>query len=144
MEPTEGGYKVLGLHVPQCNKGRGGITHRHFVQWFKDSFEKEGLKAYIEWKVPGTNHPVDLAVQSEGGWKVIEICVTSFDNVLSHIKACLIDSSETIENLTIVTATKTQLKEVKNIVESNALMLQHTNRIKYEVIENYVPKEAPK
>ena len=144
MELTEKSYAALRLPVPQGNKGRGGITHRHFAHWMKDFFEKEGLKASIEWVIPGTNHPVDIVVQSKDNPRVFEICVTSVANVLSHIEACFVSASEAIESLTIVTATKTQLNEVRKTVESNALMLRHTSRIKYEVIENYVPKEVPK
>ena len=51
-------------------------------------------------------------------------------------------ASQPVESLTFVTGTKTELKDVKKTVESNALMLRHTSRIKYEVIENYVPKEV--
>ena len=42
MEITTKGYEAIGLPVPHENKGRGGITHRHFANWIKLHFEKKG------------------------------------------------------------------------------------------------------
>ena len=141
MEITPKGYEAIGLPVPHENKGRGGITHRHFANWIKLHFEKKGHKAYLEWKFPGTNHPVDIAVQLESGLNVFEICVTAFDNILSHVEACFEKSTVDVESLTIITATEIKLKEAKKIIRSNPMMMTYGARIKFDVIENYMIKE---
>lgn len=141
IEITPKGYEAIGLAVPDQNKGRGGITHCHAANWIKLHFEKKGHKAYLEWKFPGTNHPVDVAVQLEKGWSIFEICITAFDNLLSHIEACFEKSTVVVESLTIVTATKTKLKEVKKVIQSNPMMIPYGARIKFDVIENYIIKE---
>jgi hypothetical protein len=141
IDITPKGYEALGLPVPDQNKGRGSITHRHFAHWIKLHFEKEGYKAYLEWKIPGTNHPVDVAVQLEKGWSTFEICITTFDNLLSHIEACFEKSTVVVESLTVVTATKTKLKEVKKVIQSNPMIMTYAARIKFDVIGNYMIKE---
>lgn len=144
MDVTGEGYKVVGLPVPDENKGRGSISHRHFAHWIKIHFEKKGHKAYVEWVIPGTNHPVDAAVQSKNKWTVYEVCVTAFDNVLSHIKACFENGSDVVERLTIVVATKTKLKELKKRIQSDFLFTLYTDKVDFDVIQNYVIKELEK
>jgi len=144
MEPTAHAYALLGLPVPQERKGRGGIPHRHFAHWIKNFFERQGQKAILEWTVPGTTHPVDVAVRSQDSWHCFEVCVTALENVESHLKACFVQATEPIAGMTIVTATQTQLKEIRNRVESQALTLPHTARIRYEDINRYIPKEVQK
>ena len=140
MDITAAGFKALGLSIPNENKGRGGITHRHFAHWIKFQFEKKGYKAYLEWVITGTNHPVDVAVESNNGWEVFEICVTATDNLLSHIEACF-EKSDIVENLTIMVPTKTRAKELKKLIRSNLMFARYDDRIKVDIMENYMPKE---
>jgi len=140
MDITAKGFAILGLAVPNENKGRGGIAHRHFAHWIKLHFENKGFKAYLERVLGGTSHPVDISVQLENGWSIFEICVTAFSNILSHIKS-LDETTDVIESLTIVVTTKTQLKEVKRFLQSNMVFLQYAGKIKLDVIENYIVKE---
>jgi hypothetical protein len=140
MDVTAKGYEALGLPVPQENKGRGTITHRHFAHWIKFHFEKQGRQAHIEWLVPGTNHPADVAVQLENGWGVFEICVTAFDNLVSHMKACF-EGSKAVAHLTIVVATGAQMKELKKSLRSDFVFTMYADRISFDVIENYMTKE---
>jgi len=142
MEPTAHAYALLGLPVPQERKGRGGIAHRHFAHWIKNYFERRGQEAILEWTVPGTRHPVDVAVRSQEGWHIFEVCVTALDNVESHIKAAFVEATEPVVDMMIVAATKTQLKEIRNRVESQSLTLSRAVRIRYEVVEHYIPKEV--
>jgi hypothetical protein len=144
MEPTGHAYALLGLPIPQGNRGRGGITHRHMAHWIKDFFARQGREAALEWTVPGTNHPVDVAVRSKDGWKVFEVSVTATDNLDVHIQACFVQATDPVVNMTVVTTTKVQLAKVKAVVESQALTLPYAARIRYEVIDNYIPREVPK
>ena len=139
MELTDDGFNALGFPVPSENKGRGGITHRHLVQWIKQHFEAIGCKAYIEWLIPHTTHPVDVAVESANGWRYFEICVTAFDNVLSHITVCF-ENQNLIESLTFVTGTKSKSRELRKLVESDPTFLLYADKIKFEAIESYMKR----
>ena len=138
MEPTELGYKILNLPKPEGNKGRGGIAHRHFAKWIKAHFEKQGLDASLEWKVPGTNHPVDVAVSSDGKYVIYEISVSSYENVISHIEYCL--QCPDIKKLVIAAGTAKELKEIEKYVAESMMHLKSSMEITYENIETYMPK----
>jgi hypothetical protein len=142
MEPTAHAYAFLDLPTPQENQGRGGITHRHLAHWIKDFFARQGQEAILEWVVPGTSHPVDVAVRSKAGWQVFEASVTALDNIHLHMAACFVQATEPVVNMTVVTTTKAQLTKVRAIVESQALTLPYAARVRYEVIDNYIPKEV--
>ena len=137
IEVTEKGYQKLGLPVPQGNKGRGGITHRHFANWIASYFQQQGQKAFIEWIVPCTNHPVDVAVNVEGKWHVIEIYVTSSDNLVSHIQACFVQSKE-VARLTIVAGTQKELKVIKRNLQSIGMYIKYGASITFDAIQNYM------
>jgi hypothetical protein len=140
IEITLKGYETMGLPVPDENKGRGGIAHRHFAHWIKLHFQKEGREAYLEWVAPGTNHPVDVAVPSANGWDVFEICVTAFENLVRHIEACF-KESKVVQSMTVITGTQTKLNEIKKAIRSNPMMMPYGARIRFDVIESYVLKE---
>jgi hypothetical protein len=137
IEASEKAYNELGLAIPQGNKGRGSITHRHFAHWIASYFEKQGHKTHIEWVVPGTNHPVDVAVNVEGKWYVIEICVTSDDNLVSHIQTCFEQSREVAE-LTIVTGTQKELKAIKRDLKSTGAYIKYGALITFKAIREYL------
>lgn len=144
MDMANEGFKALGLPIPTENKGRGGIAHRHFAHFIKRYYEKKGVKAYIEWVVPDTtNHPVDVAVPFQNKWDVFEICVTAFDNVISHIKACF-EQSDSVESLTFIVGTQKKLKELKKLVQQSMTFVSYADKIKFDVIENYMIKELKK
>ena len=138
-ESTPEGYRAMKLPVPNENKGRGGIAHRHFANWIKLYLEKKGHQAHLEWKVPDTNHPVDVAVLLNSEWNVFEICVTSLD-IEPHVKACFVNSN-VVRSMTIITGTGIKLKELKKAIRSDPTMMQYGAKIRFEVIESYVPKE---
>lgn len=140
MDVTIEGFKALGLPMPTENKGRGGIAHRHFAHWIKLSFQAKAHHAYLEWVIPQTSHPVDVAVEWENRYKCFEICITAFDNVSSHISACF-ENSEVVESLTIVVATKTKLKELKKLMQTDPIFTLYSARVEFDVIENYIIKE---
>ena len=141
MDITPEGHKALGLPVPQENKGRGGITHRHCAQWIKLAFQKKGLEAFLEFQIPGTTHPADVAVLLDDKWHLFEVCITAKDNLSSHIEACFEKSTEAIESLTVVAATKIMLEQMERELRSSTMSLQYAGRIRFEVVENYIIKE---
>ena len=137
-EVTDKGYRTLGLPVPPGNKGRGKISHRHFAHWIKFHFANMGYRVVLEWVVPGTNHPADVAVQLENGWHVFEICVTASANVLSHIEACF-ESPGLVRRVTVIAGTRKQLKELEKSIQAEWLFAIHADQVDFDVIENYLP-----
>ena len=140
MDISVKGFEFLGLSPPKENKGRGGIAHRHFAHWIKIYFERKGYQSFIEHIILDTNHPADVAVFCQDKLHVYEVCITSFDNILSHIKACFEDTAA-VEHLTIVAATKTNLKEIRSSLEAELIFMRYADRISFEVIEKYLLKE---
>ncbi len=137
VEVTEAGYAILPLPAPTGNKGRGSITHRHYVHWIASHFARQGYQASIEWILPGTNHPVDLAVNLNGQWKVFEIVVTSSENVTSHLHACF-EESDIPVTLTIIAGTRKQIGVLRERLAGVADYVKHAAEIKFDVIENYL------
>ncbi|MFC1764996.1 hypothetical protein ACFL6U_23365 [Planctomycetota bacterium] len=137
IEPTAKGYEVLGLAEPQGNKGRGSITHRHYAHWIKGHFETQGHSAFIEWKVPGTNHPVDVAVQCRDHWIILEIVVSATDNLLSHIQAVFAGSTD-IKQLIIVAGTQKEIKALELGLMAEPLFMKHGSKIGFEFIKNFM------
>ena len=138
MEPAPQGYEMLKVTSPSGNRGRGGITHRHYAQWIKAYYEQQGLEAFLEWMVPTTHHPVDVAVSSQGEYLVYEICVTSYAEVLSYIELC--SQCPDIRKLVIVAGTAKELKTIKALVTESMVHLTASLKITYETIEPYMPK----
>ena len=79
-------------------------------------------------------------MKSKNNWCAYEVCVTAFENVLSHIKAIL-DNNNVVERLTIVVATKTRLKELKKRIQSDFVFNLYADKIEFDVIQDYVIKE---
>ena len=91
----------------------------------------------MEWPVPGTNHPADVAWKIDGAWHVFEVVATCHDNLPSHLKACFIDSSD-VATVTIVAPQKRMLKKLQGIVEAVPELTPFQERIRYEPIEPFV------
>ena len=138
MELTEKGYDVLQISMPRGNRGRGSLSHRTFAMWIKSFFVNKGYKAYLEWIVPNTNHPVDVAVEFENHYEIFEICVSATNNLVTHID--IFEKNPDIKKLTIVAGTKTELAEIKKFMKNNLLLARFQDRIELDVIENYMER----
>jgi hypothetical protein len=141
IEPTSKTYHLLGLTPPAGNKGRGNLTHRTFAHWIKIHLERQGFQCTIEGKIPGTNHPGDVTLSSENKLLVFEICISSSDNMLSHIKACFEETSF-VEKMIIVTATKVKLKKIKKQIYSSIGLKPYFKKVKFETIQKYIPAKV--
>jgi hypothetical protein len=138
MEMTEKGWQFLSKQPPR--QGRGGITHRHFVYWIISAMKKRGCKATREWLVPGTQHAVDVAVEQNGEVTGYEVVVHTTSNLISHIKACFVDSNAVLR-LVVVAAQKSICDELKKLVESGLFASRFADRIEYQTIDTFL-KEA--
>ena len=136
MEILPDGWQLLEMNSPQ-KPGRGGIAHRHFCRWIQLVREKEGFKVSTEWIAPGTNHPVDLCIQKDGQNQVYEILATCTDNVLSHLRACLIQSDR-IDTVILVAPQKKVLEQVHKDIEMDLEVSFVLNRVTFETIDRHL------
>jgi hypothetical protein len=136
-EVTEAGYGVLSMPVPTGNKGRGSITHRHYAHWICSHFARQGHQPMIEWIVPGTTHPADVAVNVDGCWCAFEITVTASENLTSHLEACF-DRSNVVTNLTIITGTAKEAQAVREQLAAAPTYVAHADKVAFDVIEHYL------
>ena len=144
IEPTETGYQRLGIEPPKGNKGRGNVTHRTFAHWIKMWAEDQGLEAAIEQVVPGSNHPADVAIETEDGrYDLYEIVVTAETNLDTHISACF-EKSSAVASLTIVASTKTKAKQIRSQILKQHGDADYINNIQFESIETFMLKELKK
>lgn len=140
MFPTEKGWQLLGKQPPR-GLGRGGLVHRHFCHWLRDWHVAQGHDAQLEWLVPGTKHWADVAYTLNGVKHCVEVIVDCMeDNLVSHLKACFLQS-DVVASVTIFVAQKAMLKEVQTLAASDASLFPYMNRIHFDVIEPYIPKE---
>jgi len=137
VQVTEAGYGVLSIPIPTGNKGRGSITHRHYAHWIASHFTRQGHQALIEWVVPGTSHPVDVAINRNGHWKVFEICVTASENLVHHLEACF-QESNAVATLTIIAGTRKEIAALCKQLATVTVYVKHAAKIAFDVIENYL------
>jgi hypothetical protein len=107
--------------------------------WIKSYYEKRGYKVFLEWIVPGTNHPVDVAATSESALEIFEISVSATDNLVTHVN--IFEKNPNIKKMTIVAGTKAELAEIKKLVKSNLLLSRFQDRIELNTIENYMERK---
>jgi hypothetical protein len=138
IDVLDKGYELVGAE-PVAKRGRGGIKHRHFAHWIFGALRKEGHKPELEWTVPGTNHPADVALQDRGAWHVYEVSVTATENVVSHLRACLLRSS-VVGTVSVVTQTVAAQNTLKRTVLDEPTLDAVKDRIKFEVVETYMRK----
>jgi hypothetical protein len=139
MFPTEKGWQLLGKNQPS-GLGKGKLPHRSFCHWLRDWHVGQGHKVDLEWLVPGTQHSADLAYTVNGVTHCIEVIVDCVENITSHLQACFVKSSA-VASVTIVVAQKAMLKGIQAKVASETSLFEYMSRIRFDVIDPYVPKE---
>jgi hypothetical protein len=144
MEITEAGLKLLGIEAENEKKGRGSITHRHYAFWILMFFQEQGHKAYVEHVIPGTTHPVDVAIEIGNTLRVFEISVAGTANIVSHVEACFDKASIEVESVTIITGQQKDHKKIRQMIKSSMLLSRYKDRIVLDVIGNFMPKAFKK
>jgi len=141
IEPKDTAYHLLGQEPPTGeNRGRGKLVHRSLAHWIKQYLAKQGRQAFLEWVVPGTNHPVDVAVEADELWDAYEVCVTASGNLTSHITACF-EASQVVRKLFVVTTQAQIAKQLRQQVLAEVGLKPYISNIVFESIQNYIPKE---
>jgi len=141
IELKDAAYRLLGQEPPTGeNRGRGKLVHRSLAHWIKQYLAKQERQAFLEWVVPGTNHPVDVAVEAGELWDAYEVCVTASDNLGSHIAACF-EVSQVVRKLFVVTTQAQIAKQLRQQVLAEVGLKPYISNIVFESIQNYIPKE---
>jgi len=130
------GYALFDQKPPSRN-GRGDIAHRHLAHWVAGVGEKRGHEVQIEWLAPGTSHPVDVVWKASGKAQAFEICVGCTDNIISHLRACLLES-KAVATVTIITAQATFLSSMRAAVDAEASLAPVRDRVRFEAAEEYL------
>ncbi len=137
IEITDTGYEYLDREPPK-QKGRGELVHRHFSHWIRILHNQKGQKAWIEWQVPNTKHPVDAAALNENGkYDLYEVSITATENLIPHIKKCF-TNPDIVNSLTIVTALKSKTKKLEKEILSELALTPYIEKVKFEVIDTYL------
>jgi hypothetical protein len=124
--------------------GRGGIAHMHYSAWIRMVGERRKYsRSVVEWLIPGTNHPADAAWLVDGRWEVFEVVVDCSENLVAHLEAALLHSSEPIARVTVVAPQKKDLDDLRRRVESAPSLAPVLEKIAYEVALVYMKELWP-
>ncbi|MBI9018561.1 MAG: DUF87 domain-containing protein [Phycisphaerae bacterium] len=137
--PTSKGFAESGIAEPN-KKGRGSIAHRTLAHWIQTYYHSQGKSAEIEFILPGTNHPVDVAVFDGNATDAIEIVFTCSSNLEHHIFECF-DKCSQVNSLTIVAITKKELTKVKKELDNSLIFNAHKHKITFKTINELYPQE---
>ena len=133
---TDAGWAHVGSRPPRV-QGRGDSPHQHYANWIAMWAQRDGREASIEWIVPGTDHPTDVAVTRPDGLKdLYEVIVTGFADIPRHIRACL--SCDQVATITVVVTQKREMKDVERQIADSGDLRDDADRIRVDVIENYM------
>ena len=136
---TDKGWHFLDRDPPK-RKGRGGIVHQHFCHFVRMTLEKQGRKPVLEFVIPNTSHPVDVATEEDGqthAWELVSECT---DNLTHHLNACFVQS-DVVVSMTIVVAQRTIRDQLQRQLQADAATAPLLDRVKFEIIETYMDKD---
>lgn len=139
VELTDKGWQAI-QQTKQPRPGRGNLPHSAVSHWIALTGQHQGYKTQMEWKVPGTNHPVDVAWHTPDGNHAFEVCMSA-KNIISHINACFIASTD-VSKLTIVMEQKRQIDPIRKDVERQGRFAAFIDRINYEPVASFMSEEV--
>jgi hypothetical protein len=122
--------------------GRGGITHRHIAHWIRMDGEKQGYKAWVEWVVPDSSHPVDAAWEvSKGHFHIFEVSVTATDNIVHHLE--ILAECSAIEHISIVLTQKRYVEDLKKQLKDEPVVKALGAKLHWTLAEEFMRKVFP-
>ncbi len=137
IEPSPAAANILNKPVPRL-PGRGGLKHRAIAQWIVLAYKHRGKKAFPEWVAPGTTHPVDVAVQHDGGsWTAYEVISTCKENIRAHLVACLL-ASHAVRNVVIVLMELNDKTRIASKIESDDALGAVVDRISFQSAAHFL------
>lgn len=136
VEATDEGRRTVGGKAPK-GKGRGGMAHRFISGAVVARALSRGNPASREWLIPGTNHPCDAAVRIGDEWHIYEVVMDCESNLISHLKACFIES-HAISTATVVATTKRRLNGLREMINAELTLMPFRARIKFEPVETFL------
>jgi hypothetical protein len=117
-------------------RGRGGPGHRFMANQIAKAAEAQGKTAHIEWIVPDTTHPVDVAVEANGQFELFEIISTCKSNVTAGIEACFTHPG-LVRSLTIIATQKIICKKLTAQVAAEMPSFPYLDRVGFETFSKY-------
>lgn len=127
---------------PPRRRGRGEMVHRHMAAWIARASKQRGCqKVTIEWVVPGTNHPADVAV-FDGQWHVFEVVDKSRNNLVDSIRTTFLDG-QSIADVTVVTTQAQFHQDLRNRIAAAPDLEPFLDRIRFGTAETYLRELWP-
>lgn len=140
-EITDKGWQYL--NKPKYSAGGGGDTkHQFAIQVLYSIGILRKYESHIEYKTSEGNICDNLWILPDGTVICLEVVTTCDRNIIDHIKACFIDSSQ-IDEVRIVTFQKSEHAKLQKKVSSEELLNPFKDKIKYESLEPYVKELWP-
>jgi len=140
-ELTDKGWEFFGRSAP-TRQGRGGRPHRFISQWIRMDGETQGYKAWVEWLVPGSSHPADVACEiSPNHFHVFEVSVTATDNLVHHLN--ILAACPMIDKITIVCTQKRYVEELKKTLKNEPVVASLGAKLNYALAEEFMRRIFP-
>ena len=135
IELTETAWSFLGK-PPISIRGRGGLAHRCFANWLAMLGERRGFESIVEWVVPGTQHPCDVAWRlDDRQWAAFEVVDTCSANLRGHLSAAFLTPGSPVATLTIVAAQRKMLEALRIQVAAYEESEPFNDRMAYLSVE---------
>ena len=133
--PTSKGFAEIGVPEPS-RTGRGSLSHRAMAHWIKWALEAESHAVYIEYILPGTSHPVDVADLYNNTIDAYEIILTCTGTIESHVTKCFADCTE-VRSLTFIVPLKKMIPKIKKILSGTAVYDKYKSNITIQCINDF-------
>ena len=132
---TKKGAEKAGIVFPQAELNEG-IEHKAAKSYVKRTKLKEGLKVSEE-KQFSPKRRGDIVVEdADGRLHIFEIISTSKRNIISHLKLSF--ECPQVQDVTIVTFTKGEFKDIKKQIKAESDLAQYKDRILFECLDKYL------
>ena len=124
------GWAYLGLKPPS-GMGRGGTTHRLWVQRLKSLFKRKGYDVRVEMEIGREKKRVDLVAFARDRIG-IEVAMTSAKQEITNLKADL--RSGVLDLVLLVSPDRVLLAEIQKRVRDDTYLCAHASRLKYYLL----------
>ena len=92
--------------------------------------------------MPGTSFNADVGHIANGKLHITEVCNTAIDNIVDHVRACLLESIA-VETVTIATANNATGQKARQLIKGTPEISGLLDRIKFESIEKVMKELFP-
>ena len=133
---SQKGAKKAGIKFAPAGETNEGVAHKAGKFWVKKAKLKEGLKVYEEKQFSPKRRGDVVVEDANGRLHIFEIIATSKRNIISHLKLSF--ECPQVEDVTIVTFTSVEFKDIKKQIKAEPDLAQYKNHILFECLDKYL------